>query len=186
MQKVVVVVGGGFVVVVEVGGFVVVVDVGGFVVVVDVGGFVVVVDVGGFVVVVVGEGLVVVVVDEGFVVDVVVDGFVVVVDDEEVVGGEVVEVAGDAVEVVVGTRVVVVPDFTGVTGADEEEATVDVESSLTLGWCTSREVELEATARSEWVCIKASPPAAVVPSATDPATRATWDPAVITVPRLLS
>jgi hypothetical protein len=188
MQKVVVVVGGGFVVVVVGVGFVVVVvGVGfvvvvvgvGFVVVVVTTGFVVVVVVvGGFVVVVVGDGLVVVGVDEGPVVvgadeEVVVvvtfEGFEVVVDGECVAAGEVVEVAVDAVDDVVDKRVVVVPETTG--DADGGEGTVVVGSELSLGRRSA--CEFDATTETGWACIKDCPPAAVVPSATEPATRAT-------------
>jgi hypothetical protein len=171
MQNVVVVVGGGFVVVVVGGGAVVVV-------------------VGGFVVVVVGVGFVVVVVEGGFVVVVVVGAAVVdvalevVVVDDCVAGGDVVEVALDTVDVVVGERVVVVPE-TDVADADEEEAMVVVGSATTLGSCT-REAAWELTGRSGWACIKVSPPAAVVPSATDPAINAAWDPTTATLPRLLN
>ena len=166
MQNVVVVVGGGFVVVVVAGGFVVVVVVaGGFVVVVVVaGGFVVVVD----------EGLVVVVVDEGPVV--VVDGA-----DVDCV---VVEVAFDAVEVVVGERVVVVPAITVVE--DVEEVVVVVGSTAAVGSSETLDFDTEVMGSLPWSCIKASPPAAVVPSATDPATSATWEPATTTLPRLLN
>ncbi|MGB8178873.1 MAG: hypothetical protein WCF63_01765 [Acidimicrobiales bacterium] len=182
MQNVVVVVGGGFVVVVVGGGFVVVVVGGGFVVVVVVEG-------GGIVVVAAVDGFVVVVV--------VVAGFVVVVDDEEFVvvvvgeldaGGEVVDVAldagGEVVAVVVDERVVVVPEADAADG--DEDATVVVGSELPLGLCATCELELEAALTAGWACIKARPPAAVVPSATEPATMATWDVAATTLPRLLN
>jgi hypothetical protein len=193
-QKVVVVVGGGFVVGVVVGGFVVVVVVvvvdEGFVVVVDEGlvvvdeGFVVVVDEG---LVVVDEGFVVVVVEieEGLVVEVAVEGVVVVVDGDSVAEGDVVEVAVDPDEVDVDRRVVVVPEITVVTDADGEE-TIVVVGSVPVVDRTTCELKAEVSAVPAWSCIRARPPAAVVPSATDPATRATWAPAVITLPRLLN
>jgi hypothetical protein len=188
MQNVVVVVGGGVVVVVVGGGFVVVVVVGGFVVVVVGGGFVVVVG-GGFVVVVGGgfvvvvDGVVVVVVAKGgFVLVVVDDGLVVVVDDGLVVvvdDGLVVVVDdglvdADAADVV--RRVVVVPEITGVANEEEEVVVVG----------TPCELEFELTAAAGWTRIKASPPAAVVPIATAPATSATWDPVATRLPRLLN
>jgi hypothetical protein len=52
--------------------------------------------------------------------------------------------------------------------------------------CETCEIGAEATYTSWWGCIKASPPAAVVPSATEPATTATCEPATTTLPRLLN
>ncbi len=178
MHRVVVVVGG-LVVVVVVGGLVVVVVVGGLVVVVVVGGLVVVVDDDGFVVVVDDGESVVVVDDEGFEVVVEDEGLVVEVPDGESVA------AVDTVRPPDCERVVVVPGFTVVLDAEEEAATDVVGPAVTVGSWESREVA-EVTATEGGACIKAGPPAAVVPSATDPATSATWEPATTTFPRLLN
>jgi len=171
MQNVVVVVGGGFVVVVVGGGLVVVVVVVG-------GGFVVVVAV--------ACGFVVVVVDGEFVVAVVEEKIVLVVAGEGPDGCEVVDVAPGVVGVVVGMRVVVVPETAGGPDWDEVGAIVVVGSATDLGGFSAAEAETGTTGESEWARIKASPPAAVVPSATDPAITATWEPATITLPRLLN
>jgi hypothetical protein len=167
----------GFVVVVVGGGFVVVVVEEGFVVVVVEEGFVVVVVVGGFVVVVVGGGFVVVVVEEGF---------VVVVVEEGIVGGEDVVVAFDVVEVVVGEKVDVGPGFGFAADAEDAATSVVVGAATTLRWWATCEVDTVPEATSGRTCVNASPPAAVVPSATDPATRATWEPVTTTLPRLLN
>jgi hypothetical protein len=94
------------------------------------------------VVVVVEEGFVVVVAVGAVVVDVALE---VVVVDDCVAGGDVVEVALDTVDVVVGEIVVDVPE-TDVADADEEEAMVVVGSATTLGSCT-REAAWELTGR---------------------------------------
>lgn len=180
MQMVVVVVGG-FVVVVVAGGFVVVVVGGGLVVVVVAGGLVVVVVAEGFVVV--GSGAFVVVV-EGTVVDVEPDGSVVVADDGGCDEDEVVTVELDAVDVVVGEKVDVVPGLP-VVAAKVVEVVVDA-LALPLESFEASEVDADPTGASGRACINANPPAAVVPIAIDPATRATCEPATTTFPRLLN
>jgi hypothetical protein len=113
---------------------------------------------------------------------VVADGLVVVV---EPVGGDEIVVGLDAVEVVVVEKVGVVPEFTDVVDVELATATVVV-GWVTVPGCETCEIGAEATYTSWWACISASPPAAVVPSATEPATTATCEPATTTLPRLLN
>ncbi|HTT58588.1 MAG TPA: hypothetical protein VMF33_00950, partial [Acidimicrobiales bacterium] len=154
-------------------GLVVVVVTGGLVVVVVAGGLVVVVVAGGLVVVVLDEGVVVVAPDEGLVVEVADEGFdVEVLDEEYEDDGKEVVAPPDVGEVVDDRRVVAVPGFAVVVDPGEEIANVVVESLPLLACGGSPAAATDPTASLGWACINAKPPAAVVPSTTDPATRA--------------